>query len=84
MCLIIEWLFENGLDKKFEEMDKETLAPALRKFYPSVRQKNKDGSDTGKPYTKQSLVNIRSALNRHLQYPPNNKPWDLMHDAEFM
>ena len=47
-------------------------------------KKNRDGSGNGTQYVKQILVNIRSAKNRHFQYAPYNKPWDLMHDAEFM
>ena len=67
----------------FEDMPKEQLAEVLREFYPSARQTVK-GQDEGKPYAKQSLINIRSAINRHLQLPPHNKPWNIMNDKEFL
>ena len=60
------------------------LADTLREFYPSVRQTLQKGETEGKPYAKQSLINIRSAISRHLQLPPHNKPWDLMQDKEFV
>ena len=78
-----EWLHEKGLDVEFKEMSKEILAETLRKFYATVRQNNKDGSDTRNPHAKQSLINTRSALNPHIQYPLYNRTWYLMHDAEF-
>ena len=73
-----------GLDVQFEEMSKETLADTLRQFYPSARQSPGPGEDIGKHYAKQSLINIRSSINRHLQLPPHNKTWDLMKDKEFL
>ena len=65
-------------------MSKIVLADTLREFYPSVRQSPKDGEQQGQPYAKQSLINIRSALSRHLQMPPHNKTWDLMQGKEFL
>ena len=65
-------------------MSKEVLADVLREFYPSVRQVPHKGESTGKTYAKQSLINIRSAINRYLQLPPHNKTWDLMGDREFL
>ena len=82
LTCILEWLYEMGLDENFEEMGKENLAMTLRKFYATVIQRNKDGSE-GKHYAKQSLINIRSALNHHLQNPSFNRTWDLIHDSEF-
>lgn len=76
--LIPEWLREDGRDENFEEMSKEVLADTLRVFYPSARQVN------SQPYQKQSLVNIRSAINRHLTLPPYNKTWNIMRDPEFI
>ena len=84
LCHLTEWLLWKGFDTKFEQMSKEILADTLRQFYPSVRQKPNDGETEGKPYSKQSLVNIRSAINRHLTLPPYNKAWDLMTDKEFL
>lgn len=72
-----DWLFETGRDIMFENMDKKNFAETLRNFYPSVRQAN------GQPYQKQSLINIRSAINRHMQNPPYNSTWNIMRDAEF-
>ena len=71
------------MDIAFKQMDKQVFADTLREFYPSARQTTKDGTE-GKPYAKQSLINIRSAINRHLQLPPHNKTWDLMLDKEFI
>lgn len=72
-----DWLQEVRRDTNFEEMSKEVLADTLREFYPSARQVN------GQPYQKQSLVNLRSAINRHLGLPPYNRTWNLMRDQEF-
>ena len=80
--IILEWLYKKGHDVQFVGMSKEVLAAALQRFYTTVRQKKSDESE-GKCYAKQSLVNIRSALNRHLQDPLFNKTWDLIHDNEF-
>ena len=82
--IVSEWLHWTGLDVKFEEMSKETLANTLREFYPSASQSPTAGQPEGKPYAKQSLINIRSAISKHLQLPPHNKPWDLMNDKEFL
>ena len=65
-------------------MSKELLADTLCEFYPSVRQAPEKPGEEGKPYAKQSLINIRSPLSRHLQLQPHNKPWDLMQDKEFL
>ena len=64
-------------------MSKSELAEILQEFYPSARQTSKDDNE-GKPYAKQSLINIHSAINWHLQLPPHNKPWDIMNDKEFL
>ena len=37
----------------------------------------------GKEYSKSGLVNIRSGLNRHLQYPPHSRSINLMRDLQF-
>ena len=72
------------MDTEFEQMSKEVLADTLREFYPSARQVPQDEEEEGKSYAKQSLINIHSAINRHLQLPPYNKTWDLMKDKEFL
>ena len=62
-------------------MSKEVLVDTLRIFYASARQKPKDTDPPDTPltcYAKQSLINIRSGINRHLSLPPYNKTWDLM------
>ena len=41
------------------------------------------GEGVGEHYQKQSLVNIRSVINRHLQLPPFNRTWDLVKDSDF-
>ena len=71
------------MDDNFEDFSKEKLADTLRQFYPSARQKPKNGQEVGDRYSKQLLINICSALNRFLQPPPNNLTWDPMHDSEF-
>ena len=67
-------------------MSKEVLTDTLRLFYPSWRQNldEEDETTEAKPYSKQSLINIHSSLNRYLQMPPDNKTLDLMHDPEFI
>ena len=82
--IVTEWLLWKGLDVQFEQMSKEVLADTLRLFYPSARQAPEQGKDEGKPYAKQSLINIRSSINRYLQLPPHNMTWDLMRDKEFL
>ena len=74
------------MNAQFEEMSKQDLADTLREFYPSARQSSNagGGDNVGKPYAKQSLINIRSAINHHFQLPPHNKTWDLMNDKEFL
>ena len=72
------------MDVNFEDLNKDQLAEVLRQFYPSVHQNPKKGDGEGQPYAKQSLINIRSGLNRYLQLPPYNKTWDLMQDKEFL
>ena len=72
------------MDVHFEKMSKEVLADTLHEFYPSTRQAPEKAEHIGKPYVKQSLINIRSSINRFLQLPPHNKPWHLMKDKEFL
>ena len=78
---IVEWLQKKGKNKSFETYPKEELTETLHQFYPSARQKPKPGQEEGNRYSKQSLINIRSALNRNLQLPLQNFTWDLMHDT---
>ena len=77
---------ETGRDVRFEVMSKEVLAETLWHFYPSARQKPDKSDPEGEPkkYVKQSLINIRPAINRHLQLPPYNKTWDLTNDKDFI
>lgn len=58
-------------------MSKQVLGDTLRLFYPSAQKQN------GEHYQKQSLINLRSSINRHLNLPPFHKNWDLMKDPEF-
>lgn len=74
---ISDWLFKTGRDPNFEQASKEVLAATLRIFYPSIKQAN------GKPYQKQTLINLRSSINRHLSLPPHHKNWDLITDPAF-
>ena len=67
-------------------MSNEQLADTLRPFYPSARQRPKKGTPPealSEHYQKQPLINIRSALNRHLQLPPYDRTWDLVKDPIF-
>ena len=82
---VLEWFFETGRDINFEQMSKEVLADTLRLFYPVARQKlNPNNPDENpKPYARQSLINIQSSINRHLQLPPYNITWDIMNDSDF-
>ena len=71
------------MDSNFEDYTKEKLANTLREFYPSVRQSTKEGESEGKSYAKQSLINIRTGINKHLQLPLNNKMWELMQETSW-
>lgn len=68
---------EKNLDSNFEELPTSDLAALLRQFYGSVRNKN------GQLYTKNALLNLRSAINRHLTSPPFNLKINIGHDKEF-
>ena len=69
--MLIEWLQDNKMDPNFEEYPKEKLAEMLRQFYSSARKQTiSEDQEEGEVYQKQSLVNIRSAINQHLQNPP--------------
>ena len=72
LIFFTEWLHTTGRDQNFEQMDKEVLAETLHIFYPYARQKPKQDSAECLPYQKQSLINICSAINRHLQLPPSS------------
>ena len=66
------------MDQKFEDLAKEELSELLRRFYGTVLSKN------GKQYSKSGLINICSAINRHLVNPPHKKTINLMEDTEFL
>lgn len=74
---VSEWLIKTGRDPNFEEASKDVLAATLRIFYPSVKKPN------GEMYQKQTLINLRSSINRHLSLPPYHKNWDLITDPAF-
>ena len=73
-----DFLLEKGHSTDFEMLPVEVLAPLLREFYASLR--NKDGSY----YSRSSYVNIRASLNRHLNSPPFSREINLMRDKSFM
>ena len=72
-----EWLIETGRPAAFEGMDKAPMASMLKFFYGEVRQVN------GSPYSRSGLVNIRSAIQRHISSPPFNREFNIMKDSEF-
>ena len=68
---------ENRDDVRFEELEAVALSLKLKKFYAEACSKD------GEHYSKSSLINIRSGLNRHLTSPPYNKQFNLMKDVVF-
>ena len=66
------------MEQSFEEMSKEELADILRQFYGTVCSKK------GKEYSRSSMVNLRSGINRHLTNPPYKRNIDIMQDQEFL
>lgn len=76
-CFLSEWLVHQGMNSNFETDSVEEIARKLREFYASAR------SVDGKPYSRSSLTNIRSGLNRFLTSPPHNRQLNVMHDRAF-
>ena len=54
------------------------MAKHLRQFYVALRRQD------GRQYSKSSYINIRAAVNRHLQSPPNSRQINIAHDRPFM
>lgn len=75
--IFAEWLVSEGENADFEVDDVPELAIKLRRFYACAR-----GTD-GREYSRSSLTNIRSGLNRHLTSPPHGRQINLMRDIEF-
>lgn len=71
-----DYLVEKRKDPNFENLTDTLLAEVLRVFFAEVRKKNK-------PYSKPSMINLRSGLNRYLQGPPNNRIINLMQNETF-
>ena len=63
------------MDPNFEWLEKEALNEILRAFYAAVR------SADGQVYSKPSMINLRSGINRHLIC--QDRVIDLVHDADF-
>ena len=77
MSIFSDWLLERGESLEFEQKSATELSALLRRFYGEVRTK------TGKPYSRSSLIGLRSAIQRHLEGPPYNRTIDIIHDSEF-
>ena len=73
LIILTEWLQENNLDAQFENKKPEDVAQLLKRFYGEVRKQ--DGTE----YKHQSLISIRSCINRHLNSPPYNWNLDMVH-----
>ena len=56
----------------------EELAQSLTQFFAEVRPKTPN-----QVYHKNSLINIRAAINRHIQDIRRNPPVDIVRDKEF-
>ena len=75
-------IFRSYLESKawtsdFENFDKSHLNECLSHFFMDIRKAD------GETYKLTSLENLRHSLNRYLQYPPHNKPFDIIKDVEF-
>ena len=77
-------MLRKGFYPNIEDLEKTEFAEILCQFYPSACQTPKQGETEGKPYAKQSLINLRPGINQHLQMPLNNKIWNLVQDTEFL
>ena len=55
------------VSRKLEELTVEQLDETLKKFYAEVRNKN------GEEYSKNTLLGLRSGLERFLNGPPHNR-----------
>ena len=68
-CLLSDWMrdVKNVPDGSFKHESDEKLDELLKEFFCSIQKKN------GQKYSKSAMVNIRSALNRHLHLPPYNR-----------
>ncbi|XP_072018850.1 uncharacterized protein [Amphiura filiformis] len=75
--LFKDWCKESNLPQDFEKLPVAELATLLRKFYGEVRKTN------GDPYSKSSLCNIRSGIQRHISSPPFQRTINIMHNEEF-
>ena len=64
------------MSQNFKNLPLEELAEVLRQFYGTVLSNN------GKEYSCSGMINLRSALNRHLHSPPYSKSFDLMNDRD--
>ena len=71
------WLQENNYGRDFENLPAEMLAERLRVFFTTTRTKE------GKTYSRSSMVNLWSGLNRYLQNPPHNRIVNLMDNKVF-
>ena len=50
LSFTLEWLASKSMDENFEKFSKDQLAEVLSEFYPSARQKPKDGQEIGDHY----------------------------------
>ncbi len=73
----LDWCKENKLSPYFEDLPPPDLCRLLRKFYATVRKED------GEVYSKSSLNNIRSAIQRHLASPPFSRTINIMRDPDF-
>ena len=67
LCLSLEWANEKGYEEQLEDLSVECLDEKLRFFYAEVRGKQ------GQDYSKNTLLGIRSGIERYLNGPPHNK-----------
>lgn len=67
LCFSLEWSTEKGYQEKLEDLSIEELDEKLRLFYAEVRSKQ------GQDYSKNTLLGIRSGIERYLNGPPHNK-----------
>ena len=76
LFFLIEWFAgQTKFKTVIQEMEKEELNECLTMFYAAVRRE--DGTE----FKVLSLKAIRTAVNRYLRQPPNNKTWSIVGDA---
>ena len=78
MSSFSDYLRGAGEDVSFETVPTDDLVKHLRQSYAGLRRQER------RQYNKSSYINIRSAINFHLQSPPHSRQINIAHDRSIM